>query len=260
MSDDIYLVSENLAPIRQELLDLLPEKIGHSPLGYVDYLERFGEGSYCDFLEIAEPSERLDDLTAEFRELEPEYVEWLTNYPSDKTPRFSDAFCIGRSFDGDMLVAKTGFPIHVFPRHDDSLYVLPAGLSDPLYWERVDPPNRQYNVAPPFRYFEPDCDRLRASFFTADEFDAFDVHKEIISHLPAGPVRHFSEVSDTRSNLGDSTVIIAFARSIQGRIQLCQTADDRRVSILFSYDLKSQSAIDVIAQHFKSLGFYSVPA
>ena len=253
MLDDTYLVTEHLNAASPSELDRISDILSHEPAGYVDFLRQLGTGTYCDFLNIASPTDWLPDLTEEFREIESQYVDWFPNYGESDSPRFDDAHCIGRSIDGDYLVSKPGMPIHVFPRHDDSLYILNEGLRDPLDWKRCDVPRRDYVYHPPFRYFESDVDRSMVSMFTAGSHNIEDVRGRILDKLPSGPTREINDESDD----GIAThLILLFPRSIQGRVQLTQSPGDRRVGIMISFDTNCRSTVDALIGHLAHDGFY----
>jgi len=253
MVNETYLVSESLNRIPTSELDLVSTILGHEPVGYVDYLHQFGTGTYCDFLRIASPIGWLADLTDEFREIEPQYLEWFPNYGVGTLPRFDDAHCIGRTIDGDYLVSKPGFPIHVLPRHDDSLYVLNDGLRDPLAWTRCDKPSRNYVYQPPFRYFESDRDRNIMSLFTAGIHEIDEVRKLIADNLPPGPIRHITVETDDGAA---ASIIRMFPRVIQGRIELSQSQGDTRVGIMLSFDAYCDDSVETLVVHLERRGFY----
>jgi hypothetical protein len=210
--NDVYLVNRRLEKIEPSEIQLMRRLIDPSPIGYESFWSTFGRGVFCNFISLWRPKSIEKELTS-VREAVQISIEWFNESHTVPVANFAECVPIGMSVDGDYLVVCPDRPADVFaiPRHDfDSVYQLPQGLGNMLYWERCIDRSTDYVYHPPFPYFESFLGRSSVSLLTGEILNL----SSVVDHLYQ--TWSHDEIREIRS---DETLFL-FPRAIDGRVQI----------------------------------------
>lgn len=249
---DVYLVGEKTARTTGLDLELAADFLKGLPTGYGEFLKELGPGVYCDFLRVWHPK-ALRERTEGFREIANEWLEAFSEFGSEPVPEldFVNAHCIAGSIDGDYLVVCPEAPteIYAFPRHDDSIYILPEGLFDPLKWLRLNKPEHDYAMSLPFRYFDSQINRSIIHLFSNG---ALSFQKTVSQTRCFWNPTH--EVAESREE-GADKVTRVFSKDIYGQVYIAQCENDPRIHMTISYDRDFESEVNEGVASLEGEGF-----
>jgi hypothetical protein len=149
--DDTHIISKHIQPIAMTEVERLESTLGIKlPIGYRNFISRFGLGTYCDLFYIYSPDYILQEH-AKHREF---WKEWYYTDTQGKSHWFfegsesilneaqlQECIIIGDTKDGDELVFYPAQPdkIYVLPRHSDKITWVNADLTDLHAWNRPTP-------------------------------------------------------------------------------------------------------------------------
>lgn len=246
--EDVYLVSEKLILTPGTELDGLQRWLAALlPPGYREYMTRLGAGTYCDFMQVLTPAQ-IREARDERREFVREYYRtfWGDSESSLPLEDAATGVLFASTIDGDeVYYLPSQGRLFVLPRHDDVVYWLEAGFTDPLDW--TSPGRPAYVDQPPFHYFEPaGGDRQIIEFFTAGSFDMRSLAERFRARWSGREVRSITETNS----------VLLFPRAIQGRVQLTQGAGDPRVGIRIDYDKDRSIDVEQFAADLREMGFF----
>jgi hypothetical protein len=149
--DNVHIISKHIQPIAMAEVERLESTLGIKlPIGYRNFITRFGVGYYCDLFYIYAPDYILQEY-AQHREF---WKEWYYTDTQGKSHWFfegsesilneaqlQECVIIGDTKDGDELVFYPAQPdnIYILPRHSDKIDSMKADLSDLHAWGRPTP-------------------------------------------------------------------------------------------------------------------------
>ena len=140
MFDEVFVISKHIQPVPQSEVDKLEDHFGFKfPIGYTNFITRFGYGEYCGLFYIYTPLSILARSLDERKTWRQFYYEsvvddkqhWIfegsERVLSEK--QLQKSILIGSSLDGDQLV--------FYPPKPDRIYILPRH-SDKIVWVKSD--------------------------------------------------------------------------------------------------------------------------
>lgn len=251
--EDVYLVSSKLDLLGTERFEPIAAQLGDLPIGYVEFLAELGTGTFCDYLTVWSPEES-NKRSKEFREIADDLLSDFSEFGSEPVPRldFCNAQCIAGTVDGDYLVVCPDAPtdIYAFPRNDDSIYILPNGFYEPLGWIRLNKPERDYTIPPPFKYFESDVNRAYA-WFLSDGSLPFQDAVTVVSTFEK-PSKQFSGGGESN---GSDHFVRVFLNDLYGQVYLSQSENDPRVQMMINFDRDFESKVAELQAILSDNGF-----
>ncbi len=245
--DRIYFVSNKLLLAEADDLLQLEQGLGVPlPLGYADFMQKLGVGTYCDFLRVFSPDQILERYQ-DARE------RWRTSYFWDagrdvlSKEQVLESIIFADTTDGDEIIFHPQMPdkLFVLPRHDDQIYWVHEVFMEPLNWDSVH--GKMYE-SPSFRHFESWVDRAAVSYFTqATDIDLDELMEGIAAHWTDMLIDEMDEEDQVR---------LLFVPSIDGRLQLVQAAeDDPRVGVRLDYDVDFEEIVGDFGAWLGEQGF-----
>jgi hypothetical protein len=187
--NDVYLVTENLNLATDADVNELEEKQGSKlPEDYREFIKRFGEGNYCNYVSIYHPKTILENYA------------WWQSYARNhlwKSPhaasileceQWANSLQIANTPDGDYLYIYKG-EIYLRPRSGYEKK-LGSSLADTLEWMLIEHPsvnqplyNQHEYKNVNYRWFESWIDRIQVEYelriTNLPNIETF--HKKIIS-------------------------------------------------------------------------------
>jgi hypothetical protein len=133
---NVLLIDDNLDLVAAEALDGIEHTIGcRLPTDYRAVMTTFGVGTYCGFINFSHP-DQIPVQTKRSREIWAEHSEFFWPQSDLVLPidRALESFVLATTLDGDEIVfcPPAQDRLFVLPRHDEIIYTMPLGFSDPL--------------------------------------------------------------------------------------------------------------------------------
>jgi hypothetical protein len=137
-SEDVMVINELVGQVdEREVLEAEEVLDAKFPVGYKDFIIKFGEGAMTD-IRIYPPRRILngDNNLREWRKRTAEYWFWDLNPEILTKEKALECIIIADTFDGDELVFHSQNPetIYFLPRHDDNIYKIDGGFYEALDW------------------------------------------------------------------------------------------------------------------------------
>jgi hypothetical protein len=262
--DNVLVVStKHMRPVLPEEVHRFEERVGFSmPAGWVEFMTRFGEGTFCDRFYFYGPERILSEVQSH-RDL------WRDSLWTDQDGvshwffegseavvtqgELQQAWSIGGSTDGDDIVFEPSSPDRVLllPRHHDRIQVLLPDLSDLADWGAESPRLQTFQ---PFEgqvvldfgatEFSLDRDRLKAEIrsrwgeleITHEDLNEWEW--SLVGYAPTAGARiQALEDEGITHTIGTSTFMGSGERSLSIRIDCDE--EEREAFEAFFADLKN---------------------
>ncbi|MEQ8675946.1 MAG: SMI1/KNR4 family protein [Aggregatilineales bacterium] len=133
-TEKVTIIGKHGKPIPPDQISKLADTLGITlPIGYVDFMQAFGEGLYADLFRIYPPDRILNEYEerrqwwqdSSYEDLEGNR-HWFFRGSEDilNPDQLQESFIIGDTLDGDNLVFYPPDPDHIYilPRHDDLIF------------------------------------------------------------------------------------------------------------------------------------------
>ncbi len=234
--DDIYLVSLDIQPVTHAEVEALQSALGLPlPVGYVEFITRFGEGLYCDFFRILSPKETLE-RALEVRRWWQE--RWFFESPESLLTQEQavSGFMIASSIDGDQIVFYPPQPekLYILPRHSRDIQIIRADFSDLHTWGTDDGSTH-------LRTFEPFNNRAHLELLSErTDFQLTDLRSRVDAQwgISLEPDLSAEEEDDS------TEMMLLYVQAIGGRIQFIRYDHDGRVRLHIEHNHKASGAVD----------------
>jgi hypothetical protein len=244
------LIIDDLERVRAEELDAIEQTIECKlPADYRAIMTTFGVGTYCGFVYFWHPGE-IPRQTQVYREIWARYSEFF--WPqSDRILALDQAlrsFVLAITIDGDEIIfcppPRDSF--YVLPRHDQVVYTMPQGLSDPLVWEGGAGAGVRIPALP---YFESHRGRGHVELSThRTDLTIDSVYDLIVPHLSHGQ-------GSIPRDAGAHSMVALFKDERAIVSLVAGGGDDRRVRVRIDFNLTQTTAVDALISHLIALGF-----
>ena len=140
MFENVTVVGGPLALSTSVEVDAAEAQLGiRFPIGYREYVTRFGEGVLGGYYIRVYPPGRIlagENNLAEWRQRINEYWFWDDGREVLTKEQALESVIIGDTLDGDELIVHPGNPerIYVLPRHSEDIHVAGDGLPAAVEW------------------------------------------------------------------------------------------------------------------------------
>lgn len=240
--DDVYLVSPQLELVPEAEIDQLEATLGFPlPVGYREYLQTLGKGSFCHILRVLTPAEVLDkDLIEYWQEsllpigLEDELWD---PHPMLSEDSLKGTMMFAQSDEGDCFVTgpELNRQLFEFPRHESRIYHYPEGFLEPFKFEfcRVS----GYNL--PF-FWPPGGREAQTHLELREDADPQEIW-DYVATLSTSPLRV------AEGEIGRTDRVVAFIPDIAG----CAWLDSRRFE--FSAAAEHAAVLEDMSRRFQHL-------
>jgi len=140
MFENVTVVGEGVTPVAPEDVEAAEAALGtRFPIGYAEYVTRFGEGILGGVYVRVYPPERIlhgDNNVHQWRERIARYWFWHEGSGLLTQRQAAECVVIGDTYDGDELVVHPSLPdrILVLPRYHENVLLAGSGLADAIEW------------------------------------------------------------------------------------------------------------------------------
>ncbi len=224
--ENVYLVTQRLNTATAQQVADAEKTLGFKfPNGYAEFVTRFGEGIYSNFVRVYMPS-RIVKEHRKFQVRWNEYFFWDDGRDILAKERILESFILADTMQGDELIFHPGQPnrLLVLPQDDGTVFEAGNGLPAAIEWLCR---SGQLTAPIKFDYFESWQQRQRLTFVGPVDFDA------VIKALTAlGLHDHWQLVTEEEDPFCEF-----YVSDFQGSVAL--TADDTDVTAWVTHDAQT---------------------